>query len=242
GVAGFAGGWAGGGKSLWVKDRAGLATVGATVPTTGPAIVRAKLKIATYSTVLTWAVTAAALAIATVIALNGSIAKQIEAERFLQDNIQNNSSDKPFVLTACFAVGLFIWTWKRTVNSHFNGLLGRAWIMGEVGLWIGAYLGFIIVVGVLFQGDGPRITSAIFKLAFALIGCRILLSGLALLGGISRGVMTAQTAVLSTVAWLAIAIALTASFQLALQVRPDRGIFDVAVWVVLIMPMTRLAA
>jgi hypothetical protein len=239
GLAGFAGGWTGGGKSLWVKDRTGLATVVATVPTTDAAIVRAKLKVATYSTVLTWAFTAAALAIVTVIALNGSIAKQIEAERFLRDTVQNNGSNQPLVLTACFAIALLIWTWKRTVNSHFNGLMGRAWIMGEVGLWVGAYFSLIIVVGLLFRAAGD---TAIFRIAFALVGCRIVLSGLALFGGVSRGAMTARTAVLSIAAWLALAIGLTASFEWSLQDRAGRGIFDVAVWVVLIMPMTRLAA
>ena len=91
GLAGFAGGWAGGGKSLWVKDRNGLATIVATVPTTDAAIVRAKLTTATVSTVLTWAFTAAGLAIATVILLNGSIAKQIEAERFLRTLFEDYS-------------------------------------------------------------------------------------------------------------------------------------------------------
>jgi hypothetical protein len=239
GLAGFAGGWAGGGKSTWVKDRNGLATTVATVPTTDAAIVRAKLKIATYSTLLTWAIVAAVLAGVTMIALNVPGPMRQEALNFLRNGVQDNTSGKPYLLAASFALGLLVWTWKRTINSHVNGLLGRSWIMGEIGLWIGVYFGFLFIVGLLLRTSAD---TAFFRFIAAVIGCRVLLSGVALFLGLSLGVLRLRTAALSLTAWLALAIGLTAAFDSALPDRPNRGVLDVAPWVLFIMPMTRLAA
>jgi hypothetical protein len=240
GLAGFAGGWAGGGKSPWMKDRAGLATTIATAPIPDDAIVRSKIKTATYSALLTWLVTVSSLTIMAVLVLTMGTGR---ARRELLDATNDlfaagNTTEKGY-MAGSFAIALLVWTWKRTLNSHFNGLFGRQWILGEVGMWVLLYSGFIITVGLLFRAN-PE--TALARIAAGVIVWRIIAAGAALGVGLAQNLLSYRTAAVSLVIWLFVAGSLIATFERALPFHEARSPFVVVGWVLFIMPTVRLAA
>jgi hypothetical protein len=233
----FVAGLPGGGKSLWVKSRTGLSTMIATMPIDNAALLRATLKVSAFSSLATWAITWMFVALV----VCGAFVTQRDfaawSARACSHFLEDNDPAKSIVGCVAIAVGLFVWTWKRTLNSHLLGLLGRGWIMAEIGVWFVGYVLWCLISESFNLRPGVMLISALWLLALS----RLAVACLALRAGLRRGLLSPRTASRGVAIWLMLVAVLLGVFAWANQVENITA-WHLALFVVSIVPMARLAA
>src|SRR5262249_2643744 len=110
-------------------------------------------------------------------------------------------------LTA-FAIVAFAWAWKRIVNSHVLGLVGRGWLVAEVVLWV---VGAVTLTTMLefLEHAGWRVDKKEFWPVFWLsfIVCRVLVTLWILRLSLQRGVLDWRTVGRGLAVWIGLASA-----------------------------------
>jgi hypothetical protein len=134
---------------LATRDESGLPPFLATRPLTSAALVAAKLRAATWSTLAAWAIVLVVLPIALVLSDNWSIVE--DRVRGLRDVV---GTARTAVFLLLFLVLLVAMTWKRLVLSMHVGLSGRPWL---VRLHFGVTLAFLVGLMILLGPLGRRL-------------------------------------------------------------------------------------
>jgi hypothetical protein len=238
-LAGFAGAWPGIGRNRWVKDRAGMTPFVATLPMSTVEMIGAMLKVAVWSTLMTWAFVVMAVTLAVV--LTGTLDEVAEQWRQV---LKNRSSFQVAAGTLAILAWLLIATWKRKVDSLYLSLTGRTWVSVSVALMCmpGAPGLCVVVVWIYKTPEMHQTALAVLPwLLGVIVLCRLLLAGWALVQVLRKGLMEVHTAIHWLVAWLLVASVL---FGLLAFAMPSNlvPVYYVAFAILFAMPMARLAA
>lgn len=238
-LAGFAGGWPGTGRNRWVNDKSGMMPFIATLPMSTADFIGAMLKAAAWSTLAAWAVVVLIVPLA--VMLTGHFD---EVEEWRQQLLRARSPAKIAAGIMAITAWLFVWTWKRKVDSLYLGLPGRGWVTGSIaGVCLPGSFGLLFVVGWIYRH--PEVHDIVFKVLPTLLGvvvlCRMLLAAWALRQALRQGLLQPQTAARWAAGWLLLASML---FGLLVWAGPPEIVprYYLAYGVLFALPMARLAA
>jgi hypothetical protein len=227
------------GKNPWVKDYYGVAPFTATLPMTTAGLVSAKLKAAALSTLVTWALLVG-MVFPTVV-LTGNLD---EVAGWWRQAADQHGFVKVVAAIAAAAILLFVWTWKRIVDSLLLGLTGRKWVIQ------GAMFGFIAGLCMLAFFGGwiyrnPQTHETFFLLLPWALGLlvlsRLTAAAWALRRALRHGLLTAQTVFGWVAVWLLLVLTL---FGLLAWIVPAELVprHYLAYAVVSVFPLVHLAA
>jgi hypothetical protein len=240
-LAPFLVGWLGGaglGKPDYRERAPGLSSFLATRPVTATAVVAAKLKAAGLLTLAAWAL-AALLAPLTLARADYAA----EAARWWGLFLQAYPAWKACAIVAAAVVGLMALTWRGLVVNLYVCLTGRPWVAG-VGVSIGAALLFALPFVGQWVSRHPESPETLRRLlpwlagaAVALKGC---LAGWALRALYRRRLVAPSALAGLLAAWL---LAVASLFAVLAWLLPRAWVSpaDIALGVVLVVPLARLA-
>jgi hypothetical protein len=153
------------------SDSYGVTPFIATRPLTSAALVNAKLKMATWSTIVAWLLVLIAIPIA--LELSGTSHMVLERLRRVSEVI---GTPRTVVVALLILVGCIASTWKQLVQSLYIGLTGRAsLIKGSVVL----VLGFFVLFGpfaewIIDSGRLGEVWSALPLIFAVLVACKMI--------------------------------------------------------------------
>jgi hypothetical protein len=125
------------------SDSYGMPTFVATRPLTSAALVAAKLKVATWSTIAAWLLVLIAVPLA--LGLSGTWPVVVDRAGQVRDVI---GTPRTVVISLLGLSLLVATTWKRLVSSLYVGLSGRTWLIKT---YMGLTLAFLVAVVPLAQ-------------------------------------------------------------------------------------------
>jgi hypothetical protein len=231
-------GGAGLGKADYRERASGLPSFLATRPVTATAVVAAKWKAAALLTLAAWALAALLTPLVLARADNAG-----EAARWWGIFLQTYPAWKAYAIVAAAVVGLMALTWRGLVVNLYIGLTGRPWV-GWVGVSIGAALLFALPFVGQWVSRHPQSHETLRRLLPWLVGAAAALKGLVAgwaLRALYRRRLVAPSALAGLLAAWVLAVASLFAVLAWLLPRAWVSPADIALGVVLVVPLARLA-
>jgi hypothetical protein len=221
------------------RERASaLSSFLATRPVAATAVVAAKLKAAALSALAAWALAALLAPLALARADNAA-----EAARLWGLFLQAYPAWKACAIVVAAVVGLMALTWRGLVVNLYVGLTGRPWVG-----WVGACIGLAFLMALPLAGQWftrhseshETLRQLLPWLAGAAVALKLFLAGWALRALYRRRLVTPPGLVRLLAAWL---LAVFTIFAVLAWLLPRAWVSpsDIALGVVLIVPLVRLA-
>jgi hypothetical protein len=228
--------WASGITGESIKA-ARLTAFGATRPLSNTALVGARFLAAARSAVTAWIV------VYGVVALWVALVGREELVHRLDVLGSRYGSAKVIGWCGLVSVGAVLLTWRALVAGQWAGLTGRAWVIVGQSLLL-----FPLAIGLLTEwamsNSDParreRLEVIVPWIAGVAVGVKLLISGLALRALHRRGELQLGTTGLLLGGWLLVA---TGLFGVLVWLIPSESVprYGIALGVILVMPMARLA-
>jgi hypothetical protein len=236
--AGMAGGQVGR-SNIWVREHYGLSSFAATRPVTTAVMVAAKLQAAARTTLRTWGLVLALIAVG--LFASGShrlLGSMVSAW------LDARSAAEVIVALAVLAVLLVLMTWKRLVESLMLELIGREWVvkvMVFAGLFVGMNLGVLALLVFVNPDYHGRAWAAMPWVVNILAGLKLILGTVVIWALRRKRLVADRTLLILGGGWLAAFAILfgTLTWLVPADVAPA---YTLAPGLLLLLPLARLSA
>lgn len=223
----------------WVRDRYGVSSYVVTRPVTTAGLVGAMLRGAFRTTLGTWALAAAMIAVAVVV--TGTVEPLWKLRQFL---LATRPVAEIVTAAAAIVAVLLLLTWKRIVDNLLIGLTGREWLV-KGSVFAGPFVFFNVVLFVLWLMVHPEYRDHIWEWVpwclTCAVGLKVLAAAVVVWALRRRRLVADRTLAAGAGVWLVVVAGLS---TLLVWVLPAGVVaaHTVVMAVILITPLVRMSA
>jgi hypothetical protein len=226
-------------SSPHVSDTYAMTPFLATRPLTSAALIAAKLRMAMWSTLVTWLLVLVAIPAA--LTLSGTWPVVIDRAREVSDAI---GTPRSVVIGLLGMSGMVVWTWKQLVQSLYVGLSGREWLIRTTtGLTLTVLIFIEPIVQWIRESSDVRIAlwNAMPWILAALVCAKVLAASWIASRLQSGGLLSDRVLLAGAACWVVAVIALHAVF-VWLVLGPLVPSYFLLLLAILAVPLARVSA